>query len=37
MAVGTCMVQIEKWDGTIEHKRTMPINVAAQEALAAAE
>jgi trimethylamine-N-oxide reductase (cytochrome c) len=36
MAISTCMVQMEKWDGSVEHKRTMPINVAEQEALAAA-
>ena len=36
MAISTCMAQIEKWDGTVEHKRTMPISVTAQEELAAA-
>lgn len=36
MAISTCMVQIEKWDGSVEHKRTMPIIVADQEALASA-
>ena len=36
MAIGTCMVQMEKWDGKVEHERTMPINVGEQEALARA-
>ena len=36
MAISTCMVEMEKWDGTVEHERTMPISVKAQEELAAA-